>query len=82
MAAASSGRAPRPPTGQPSKGARRPSAHAVNGPRRMAAPEMPACCTARSNRSGSRWVASTMPARCSSHAQEARCHWRCTIPLR
>eukprot|EP00969_Alexandrium_andersonii_P229716 10144753-Alexandrium_andersonii.AAC.1 len=65
----------------PSTGAWRPSAQAVNGPRRMAAPEMPACCMARSNRSGSRWEASTMPARCSSQTQEVRCHWCCMTPL-
>eukprot|EP00969_Alexandrium_andersonii_P242909 10730536-Alexandrium_andersonii.AAC.1 len=46
IAAASSIRAPRPPTGHPAMGVRRPSAQAVKGRRRMAAPDMPACCMA------------------------------------
>eukprot|EP00969_Alexandrium_andersonii_P234210 10341115-Alexandrium_andersonii.AAC.1 len=42
---------------------------------------MPACCMARSNRSGPRWAASTMPARWNSQAQAERRHWWWMTPL-
>eukprot|EP00969_Alexandrium_andersonii_P213387 9422911-Alexandrium_andersonii.AAC.1 len=72
---ASEARAPRPATGQAVILAGLPSAQEGKGPRCIAAPEIPACCTTRSYISGPRRAASAMPARWRSHAHADRCHW-------
>eukprot|EP00969_Alexandrium_andersonii_P038813 1701171-Alexandrium_andersonii.AAC.1 len=79
---ASAARAPRPATGQAVMVAGLPSAQEGNGPRRIAAPEVPSCCTTLSYKSGSRGAASAIPARCKSHAQAERCHWCWAMALR